>query len=38
MAILDAKDDFHILGLNECSSGRDLLRSVRKENATVIDP
>lgn len=38
MAILDEKDDFHILSWNGCAIGQDLLRKVRKENATVIDP
>lgn len=38
MAILHEKDDFHLLGLNGCSSGQGLLRKVRKESATVIDP
>lgn len=38
MAILDEKDDFHVLDWNGCSVGQDLLRKVRKENATVIDP
>jgi len=38
VTILDAKDDFHILGLKGCASGQDQLRKVGKENAIVIDP